>query len=349
MNDKILYLHIGTEKTGTTSVQKFFHQHRSMMEENYSLLYPKFGYSAVAQFELVAAIHEMSNGGRKAEFAPNVDYNPEETWEQFCSQVRATKCKKVFVSVEHFSSRLNEEGVKFISTCLKNNLPEFKVVILVYLRNQVDMLQSSYSTYIKTGGVKSVFEYINNIKEADTYCNYFNLITLWAKYFGHEAIITRNFNLLDKQKGVVGDILETINIPTTDFTFNVNSNKTWNPVFLEFCRIINAGDLYKMPYTVRCDIYKKILKKYEHFSRFDDYSLLPQERINHIKELFSESNKKVALLLKSTQESYFPERALSKKPYDYSKFNRDLSFVLFASIADIPKIIEDAGRKPSRT
>lgn len=332
MKNKTLYLHIGTEKTGTTSVQEFFHQHRLVMEEKYSLLYPKFGYSDVAQFELVAAIHEMSNGGRKAEFAPNVDYDPVEIWGKFCAQVRASNCHKVIVSVEHFSSRLNADGVKFVSEFLESNLPEYRVVILVYLRNQVDMLQSSYSTYIKTGGTKSVFEVVDSVDGSGTYYNYFNLITLWAQHFGHDAIVARNFNLLDKRKGVIGDILETINIPTASFIFNVNSNKTWNPVFLEFCRILNAGELKKMSHAVRYDTYEKLLRQYEYFSKFDNYSLLPTESINHIKKVYDVSNKKLGVYLNSPIIDYFPERALNKKPYDYSNFNHDICSVIFANV-----------------
>jgi hypothetical protein len=331
MTERTLYLHIGTEKTGTTSVQEFFHQHRSQMEERHSILYPKFGYAKLAQFELVAAIHPMSNGGRKAEFAPNFDYDPSEVWGRFCAQILGSDCRKVFVSVEHFSSRLSEVGIRFISEYLKENLPGFKVVVLIYLRNQVDMLQSAYSTYIKTGGTKSIFEIADGINGGGIYYNYFNLISLWAKYFGSKSIVARNFNLLDRSKGVVGDVLEILGVEHEGYELDSKSNETWNPVFLEFCRLLNAGDLSGVSYGKRYEAYASLLERYESFAEFDGFSLLPSQSVDRLLGLFKESNIELNLLLNEQRTDYFPAWVSKKPSYDYSNFSHDLSRVLFAS------------------
>ncbi|MDA0420469.1 sulfotransferase domain-containing protein [Vibrio alginolyticus] len=331
MKNRKLYLHIGTEKTGTTSIQEFFHANRELLKNECSLLYPNFGYSELAQFELVAALHPISNNGRVAEFAPKKEYDADKVWLEFCDRIRKTSYEKVLVSVEHFSSRIDESGIRYISKILSENLSDFEIVVIVYLRNQVDMFQSAYSTYIKTGGTQSIFDLATKIHGTGLYYNYYNLIKLWIKYFGQNSVIVRNFDRIPREIGVVDDIIDVLEIKTNGTHKKIESNKTWNPVFLEFCRTLNNGILKDRDHGTRYESYSRLLEKYQHFNEYNGYSLLSKELIEDISSLFSNSNKMLNQLLHGTKNDFFPDFKQKKEPYNYDNFVHDLSSVLFHS------------------
>jgi hypothetical protein len=336
---KRLIIHIGTEKTGTTSIQEYFSANADDLLKSHSVLYPKFGYSGLAQFELVAALHPMCNSGRLAEFAPKKEYNPDETWSEFCQLIKDSGEEMVLISSEHFSSRLNAEGVAFIKKKLDKELPEYKVEIVIYLRNQVDMFQSSYSTYIKTGGTKSIFELFKEMGGNGIYYNFYNLVRLWSDQFGKDAMVVRNFNALPKSD-VVADLLSYLGINDFSVDASADQNSTWNPVFLEFARNLNCGVLRDEDHGNRYSKYQSILKTNSCFSDFNGFSVLPDEISFEVEKLFLVSNIKLnGLLNSSVDESYFKAWEPRKTPYKYEEFPTHLSEVLLSgfNLAGIAK------------
>lgn len=55
-------LHIGTEKTGTTSIQHFMSQNRQALLAK-GIVYPNLGSRKDAHFDLVNSVHPLDNGG----------------------------------------------------------------------------------------------------------------------------------------------------------------------------------------------------------------------------------------------------------------------------------------------
>jgi hypothetical protein len=328
---KKIIIHIGTEKTGTTSIQEYLNVNRSTLSEHYGILYPDFGCSSMGHFELVAALHPMCNSGRRAEFARHQEFDPDTVWDEFCEKIIISKQDVIIISSEHFSSRLNAAGVAFIKKKLDENLPEYEVEIVVYLRNQVDMFQSSYSTYIKTGGTKSILELFKGLDGNGTYYNFYNLVKLWSDYFGKNSVIVRNFNALVKDGGVVADLLSYLDVNSFSVDTTVDKNSTWNPVFLEFARNLNSGVLRDEDHGVRYSKYESILRKYTCFSSFNEFCVLPNEISVEVETLFLASNVKLNDFLGcSNSESYFESWKPKKTPYDYDNFSTHLSEVLLS-------------------
>lgn len=328
---KRLVIHIGTEKTGTTSIQECMNVNRNELAEGHCILYPDVGSSSMGHFELVAALHPMCNSGRRAEFATHQKLDPDEVWNSFCEKVASSEQNLVVISSEHFSSRLNAVGLEFIKNKLDEKLPEYEVDIVIYLRNQVDMFQSSYSTYIKTGGTKSIFELFQGLEGNGTYYNFYNLVKLWSKYFGDKAVIVRNFSSLSKSGGVVIDFLNYLGVSGVSSEVSADQNSTWNPVYLEFARNLNCGVLRNEDHGSRYLKYESILKSYSCFSDFNGFSVLPNEISLEVEKFFLESNIKLNSLLGfSTDRSYFDQWKARKTPYDYANFPVDLSEVLLS-------------------
>lgn len=326
---KKVVLHIGTEKTGTTSIQDFCHLNREKLFKEHRILYPDFGYDSKAQFELVAALHPMCNSGKRAEFAPNVDYDPDKVWDSFCEQINTDEADICLVSVEHFSSRVNQDGISFIRDKLSSKLPDVKVEILVYLRNQVDMFQSSYSTYIKTGGDKSHIELVSTMTGKGFYYNFFNLCRMWINAFGFENVLVKNFD--DVKSGLLDDLLNClgVNSALSDFKVDSPSNVAWNPLFLEFARNLNASRLKDMAHGERYSLLSRFHSQNSRFNDYDDYSVLPEKLAREIESKFSESNANLAKLLGfESDESFFSTWKLKKKDYDLTKMPKDLCEIL---------------------
>ena len=154
-----LVLHIGTEKTGTTSIQSFAYSNRKLLQEKYSILYPEeignqFGHTKIALLgyensrkdDLTIANYNDSDARHKTR----------ESWAQSLhAAVRQTSCHTVFLSSEFFQSRLvsTEDLVR-----LRNILnPLFsQIEVVMYVRTPISTALSLMSEAIKNGSTDLV-------------------------------------------------------------------------------------------------------------------------------------------------------------------------------------------------
>ena len=154
-----LVLHIGTEKTGTTSIQSFAYSNRKILQEKYSILYPEeignqFGHTKIALLgyensrndDLTIANYNDSDARHKSR----------ESWAQSLhAAVRQTSCHTVFLSSEFFQSRLvsTEDLVR-----LRNILnPLFsQIEVVMYVRTPISTALSLMSEAIKNGSTDLV-------------------------------------------------------------------------------------------------------------------------------------------------------------------------------------------------
>jgi len=137
-------LHIGGEKTGTTTIQSGLLENAELLESN-QILYPRFPewlegptHAYVAAAFLPA--HERSFVSRPLECP-----SPEQVREKL------TRCRErfntVIISDEHLSSRLQIDEI----TKLSETLSPFSVEIIYYARRQDELLLSWFSTAILNG------------------------------------------------------------------------------------------------------------------------------------------------------------------------------------------------------
>src|ERR1700728_1789519 len=151
------FLHVGTHKTATTSLQHFLSTSPQELAER-GWFYPRTGRPAEASTGHHNLAWEISgdrrfrpeNGGREAligEIA-ETDRNIIISSEDFeCS--------------EHHSVRFEE----FIAAIRKLGL---RVNLVVYLRNQIDYAESLYCTMVEFGFNKPFFAFADEIMEAGT-------------------------------------------------------------------------------------------------------------------------------------------------------------------------------------
>ncbi|MEM9360876.1 MAG: hypothetical protein AAGB04_32295, partial [Pseudomonadota bacterium] len=202
-------LHIGTEKTGTTSIQSFLHDQRIQLFEKgivvATMVDPAFEKN---NFALVLASTQDPGNDllryRKGSF--------KEYREKLVSAIRA-KCNELsqdqtlVFSSEHLSSRLTTESEILNLRSIFDPDHDFKIV--AYVRRQDEMLLGMHAEGIKNG--KSNIDISDFIVSDDRkrygliYFDHFMMLSMWARVFGRDSIQIAPF---ESEALSSGDVVE---------------------------------------------------------------------------------------------------------------------------------------------
>jgi len=199
------YIHIGTEKTGSTTIQAFLMlNRRRLAAQGTEIVFPE-GYRTSRPFVTWA----IDPDTKEVEFERLglEDIPAREKWkegfrEEFRDYMKRKREKSshFIFSSEHFHSRLNR-GVEVER--LKGLLDEFfdEYRIVVYLRRQDILSRSRFSTTLKTGHVPRD---LLSGGARGTYFDYYSLLKRWTDAFGKESLDARRFG---REFFVEGDLL----------------------------------------------------------------------------------------------------------------------------------------------
>ena len=191
-----LYLHIGTEKTGTTFLQKFLYGNRQRLSDQ-SVFLSNFlstpnNRSLVHYFSDREDDFWAQNGIKTLEDkARHYDGFLEGLTEEIRSAERTHDI--MLITSEHFHSRLVDEAsvrklAKFLSGLFR------EVEVICYLREQSAVRKSLYSTNLKGRGTQPYASFGADEDENSTYYNYYNLVTRWSNVFGAKAMKLRLYD-----------------------------------------------------------------------------------------------------------------------------------------------------------
>ena len=226
-------IHIGTCKTGTTTIQHFLRRNRESLKEQ-GVFIPLIhqGTHPDAQHALGAATYLPDTWESNPLFlfrghchytnlVGNVCTSLEKglmpqdqnkLWEAYCHEIKAN-CNKddlVIFSTETLSFFLENEieRVKELMTSLFDDIS-----IIIYLRCQPEFLISFYQTYTKNGGTWSIDDYLN-MPEDWSVLAYDKMVMRWS-IFGKDKIKIRIF---DRQMFHENDLLSDF-AATAGFTW----------------------------------------------------------------------------------------------------------------------------------
>lgn len=292
------FLHIGTEKTGTTTIQHFLAKNReNLLRQGY--LYPsspgKITHTKLVLFALEATkiqdIHKLHGFTTpekvklfKTKFKPKL-----------IKEIKSIDVDKVIFSSEHCSSRLiSKEQIKELKTLLDEVFEDIEIII--YLRRQDKFLSSSYSTAIKAG---ATFPFkIPSQEIIENRYNYYNLIRKFASIFGDNKIRVRLFESTEMLEGnLIKDFLNLLDLKLDNSYESVeNLNTSLDVYCLEYIRLMTLllgkfGEIQKTRYR------NKLLTKLEEYSHQDSRkkaTILSEEMARNFMLNFDESNKKIA-------------------------------------------------------
>lgn len=249
MNEKIFkrcFIHIGTEKTGSTAIQKFLERNRDLLLSK-GVIYPNSLVPSESQFDWVlACVNADQAWSRGADLAKKLGVESRQDWFYFQAKMqtnfkdqfyKADSPEILIISSEHFHSRLHyREEVQRLKEMLIPYCHDLKVII--YLRRQDRLAISRYSTIIKDSGVA---DSITNVPDHDSYYNYLRLYSMWSEVFGEKNLIIR---IYDEARCLEGGVVNDFSRVTGLERFDLQTKSTYlaNPSLsrlgLDFLRAI---------------------------------------------------------------------------------------------------------------
>ena len=215
-------VHIGTEKTGTTTIQNFLYQNRRKFraagyhflqsagaQNNRALPAYCIGDDTFDDFYRNQGILTLEDRARyKARFLRE--------FEQELASLPKT-VHTVLISSEHFHSRIRTEAeMDNVHALLSPYFDDIR--ILCYLREQVTTCTSYYSTHLKSGGTDSFSVFMQRCAPRNYYFNYDTMLGNWARAFGRDAL---DVALFDRKRFLNGDLLD-------DFTARIDAGLVGN-------------------------------------------------------------------------------------------------------------------------
>jgi hypothetical protein len=235
-NLKTVYLHIGTHKTGTTSIQQYLYAHnethRKFGIDYYKGLYnPANGiYTPANHVELhVAAMRE----NRMSPFKLKNKINADKEYKQLVQNrvrefINDTNANKVIFSAEGLCYLRYGDELSYLQELFKG----VEIYIIIYLREKSSFLRSYRLQLIKMGMSFSddpnSFAYVQD----DTWLlEYDDLINIYGSHFGHDRLIIFNYDdVLVSDGNVIPSFLKTIGVPsklsdTSAYWYNKSQNK----------------------------------------------------------------------------------------------------------------------------
>ena len=240
-------LHIGTEKTGTTTLQGYLHAAQEELKKQGVAYYATLGRSEARAIAACAVGDKAPDDFLKQQGVDSADQRQmfrEKVEKDFYTAMEALDdcVHTVVISSEHFHSRLRQPGqVQWLKDLLKPWASDIQVV--VYLRPQVEVLTSFYSTALRNGEVGSLEAVSEKLcQPRNHFYNYQALLKLWGDSFGLDSLNPRLFTPTDLiQKDIVADFFEAVGMAMPEqWSLKVpRKNESINPVGQALLRGLN--------------------------------------------------------------------------------------------------------------
>lgn len=273
-----LILHVGRHKSGTSSLQRMLCENKEeLLEHGY--IYPELTRTPIAH-HLLANYLKGSDTLTKSEL---------EEVDNLITEIRSSKLNYL-LSSEEFQNIHPKKVHAFFSRFFD------EIKIVVYLREQVSYLLSSYAQAIQNQNItEDIYAYYNRVFSK---LSYLEFLEKWENEFSKDNLIVREFNRSILKNGDVRiDFLECIGIDNIDkFIFiDHDQNPTISADLIEFKLALNSSGF--MNFFPRSRMYK-ILSAVE--VKLDRHREKPSIHSDFLPEVIANFNKEK----KSLNEKY---------------------------------------------
>ena len=247
-----LYLHIGTIKTGSTTLQKFLLQNQKQLARHDVALPSLLGETllpvrlatALGNPDVVAFHHATNTHVRKEALEYSLSYITQ-TIARECGEKRARHNVVSWEGLPIFFT--NQKEIKHLHTLFSPHYDTIQIV--VYLRRQDALAASLYGELLYQGKYAPLtgeeFSYTNvkdiyrqkGARHSLSDFDYSRLLEPWSAVFGDENIIVRPFERSQLVDGdVVADFLSLIDCPMDRLTPVPHVNVSLDHFQMEFLR-----------------------------------------------------------------------------------------------------------------
>lgn len=223
-----IILHIGPDKSGTTSIQTFLHSAQETLLTQ-GVLYPTEGrmkqgkvyqvYRRQGLVKMSGALvaHHLLSWAMKGRVK---GLESDHCWAALLKEIQVNRPEKVVLSSEYFS-RASDNDVGQIA----QYLADFPCRAVFYLRNPFSRVVSRYTQEVKMGRYHRPF--INFIQE-ENHPEQERIIERWSKIFGRENVDIRCFDKVKKDPGIEKDFLQILGLAPEPFQNHILNIKQMN-------------------------------------------------------------------------------------------------------------------------
>jgi hypothetical protein len=255
-----IILHIGCEKTASTTLQQTLHSNRKHLIDN------KIYFSCVNNSQnhifIVDYIHFDKMDNVKRSYLKELLINDFQI-------AKNLKCNAFIISSELISSYVNTiDKITDLHLLLSELFESLEVIC--YLRPQVDLHISRINTMIKGGVYISESNFWKDLNSNNYYYNYAEQYKIWSSIFGEHNINFRPYLNLD----IVDDFFKFLKLDYSNFT-KVNSlNKSFDVNLLAILNSVNharnSAYIEHMPFFDEINVHKKLIVNSSELKRMED-------------------------------------------------------------------------------
>ncbi|WP_234571701.1 hypothetical protein [Rhodohalobacter sp. 614A] len=318
-----LLIHIGTWKTGSSTIQYNLYTLREKLEEE--------GF-----YYLCKENKMVDQDGIVREFTKLEDKFIQKSRKKFKKILEDKRGKNKDInfisSAEEFSGN-PFYGFKNAKAVAQNLFEITKdlgldISVIVYLRRQDDFFESLYQQSIRLGETHSFEDFLNQFDSSDF--NWYSLLQGYADVFGKEKIIVRRYHkkYLPETNSLIQDFGKVIGSDIlANFEETTSKNKGFSRDTMEITRIMNKYFEGEERLQLR-KIYDQVNAKYP----FEEYSFFTENERSVFLERYLESNSAVA-------REYLAEETLFPQPKYNSTNNQYNGLTLEAVIVNFSKAL----------
>ncbi len=328
------YLHIGTMKTGTSSIQDFLYKNQNLLKIQ-KTLYPNSIKNSWHLNDHNPFAHAIEYFLEQANFSSLDSY-----LKPLKQEINNSHSNKVIVSTENIQFLLyNEKYIQELQIILKN-LGFTKIYIIIYLRNPSDLFISMCSQALKDGTPKKFLSLPSENNKFKILCHHEQTLKNWGNIFKKENLIVKLFSKNEFYQGdLLKDFINTIGLEwDNNFIIPDKQNETLDLLGME---ILNHFNNYSIPMLTNryVDFIVNFFDK--HFTSKDPKLKFqpPKEIYQSYIDYFEESNEWVRKEFFPHKERLFPKKDMNtyKENYELKEMKPEYWDKIAEFIADIIK------------
>ena len=250
-------IHIGTHKTGTTTIQRFLYKNSRSLGAR-GVFVPESRNDGkikrTAQHNNLCAAALIPDMRKTLPIFALVGYrayhhifkceeeinstNQSKLWEKIRNDIETNSHEDdlVLFSAESFSYFTPEEVEKLKH--VMNSLFD-EITIVLYLRRQPEYLVSHYGTHVVRGSTWNIFDYLE-CPEDRSLLAYHKLVERWS-IFGKDKLKIRIFDRQEFQDNdLLADFASTVGFDIAGLDRVEDANVSWDSASIEFLRLLNS-------------------------------------------------------------------------------------------------------------
>jgi len=302
--NKKVYIHIGTHKTGSTSIQQFLYANRDRLKE-FEYDYPDVGIGQGAHHRLSAQLVKQHNLSifQKNDSDRDFEIGKFPRWLKLKNYIEASESPNFIISSEEFEWLTAPEAIPEL-------LGKYDYKIILNLRRQDAYLESLYQTFVKSSQRRmkiTIRQWSDRVLSNLQYHNYLRLVERWADVFGKANMMVGVFED-EVDKGLEKGFLERIGIENVEESKLQFLDEKWLMVqrqgmdsrCLEFLRLCNAQPFGKEKHSAILSALMEVSREFKEQGLFSK-ALFTQKRRWEIMNSVAVSNE-------SLREHYFPHK-----------------------------------------